>query len=280
MKILSGIITYNPDINRLKENIRAVVNQVDQVLVIDNASDNAQDIWNLLNDFSNISLIKNTENLGVAHALNQEAEYGIKNGYEWILSLDQDSVAPSGLISEYKKYTDDDEIGMVTCKIKDRNFGELDYLLKEEQEIKFVDGCITSASLLRLDAWEKVGGYYEPFFIDSVDFDLCSSLIEFGYKILKTRNVTLLHEVGQGAKVHVLGKDRQLTNHSPLRYYYIYRNGLKYGKRHHRFLRILRHYIFDFFLMNAFEKNRLEKDAMILKGIYHFIIGKYGKYEG
>jgi len=279
MKILSGIITYNPNIKRLEENIRAVVDQVDLVLVIDNASNNVQDIWNLLNDFSNISLIKNTGNLGVAHALNQEAIYGIKNSYEWLLSLDQDSVVPDGLIEEYKKYTEDDEIGMICCKIKDRNFGELDYAAKKTSGTEYAETCITSASLLKLSAWEKTGGYYEPFFIDSVDFDLCSSLIENGYKILRTNNVTLLHEVGQGTKVYVLGKDRQLTNHSPLRYYYIYRNGLKYGKRHHKFLRILRHCLFGFFLMNIFEKNRLEKDKMILKGIWHFVIGKYGKYE-
>lgn len=280
MKILSGIITYNPDLSRLKDNLNALINQVDKILVVDNDSKNILELENFLRDYSGVDLIKNVENSGVARALNQEAEYGIENGFEWLLSLDQDSVVPPRLIKEYKKYTDDKNIGMLTCKIKDRNFGELDYLAKETTGTEYVVGCITSASLLRLEAWEKTGGYYEPYFIDSVDFDLCCSLTEAGYKILKTNNIALLHEVGNSSKVHILGKDRQLVNHSPLRYYYIYRNGLNFGLRHHLLIRNFRHYFFAFILMNLYEKNRLAKDKMVFKGIRHFIIGKYGRYDG
>ena len=280
MNFIAGIITYNPDIDRLKENLYAVLKQVDKVLVIDNSSKNIEDVEKFLNDFSNVYLVKNSENLGVANALNQEAKYALENGYEWLLSLDQDSVIPNGLVDEYKKYINNPEIGMICCKIKDRNFGELDYNAKKTSGTEYVSTCITSASMIRLSAWEKVGGYYEPLFIDSVDFDICYSLREAGYKILRTNDIALLHEVGHGKKVHFLGKDRQLVNHSALRYYYIFRNGLFVGRRHRYLASAIKHYMFSILLINLFEENRLSKDKMIFKGLWHFVKGKLGKYNG
>lgn len=280
MLILSSIITYNPDINRLKENLHAVLNQVDKVLIIDNGSDNVQEIKNYLKNTANVIFIVNHENRGVACALNQEAKYALENGYEWLLSLDQDSVIPGGLVDEYQKYIDNSEIGMICCKIKDRNFGELDYNAKITGGTEFVPTCITSASMIRLSAWKKVGGYYEPLFIDSVDFDICYSLREAGYKILRTNDIALLHEVGHGKKVHFLGKDRQLVNHSALRYYYIFRNGLFVGRRHRYLASAIKHYMFSILLINLFEENRLSKDKMIFKGLWHFVKGKLGKYNG
>ena len=44
MKILCGIITYNPSIQRLTENIEAVINQTDHVLIFDNGSMNSSQI--------------------------------------------------------------------------------------------------------------------------------------------------------------------------------------------------------------------------------------------
>ena len=39
MKTLAGIVLYNPDIERLRENIAAIAPQVDTLLFIDNASE-------------------------------------------------------------------------------------------------------------------------------------------------------------------------------------------------------------------------------------------------
>lgn len=280
MKFIAGIITYNPDINRLKENLHAVLNQVDKVLIIDNGSDNVQEIKNYLKNTANVIFIVNHENRGVACALNQEAKYALENGYGWLLSLDQDSVIPDGLVDEYQKYIDNSEIGMICCKIKDRNFGELDYNAKITGGTEIVPTCITSASMIRLSAWNKVGGYYEPLFIDSVDFDICYSLRKAGYKILRTNDIALLHEVGHGRKVHFLGKDRQLVNHSPIRYYYIFRNGLFVARRHGYLASMIKHYIFTFLIINLYEKNKIAKDIMIIKGLWHFAKGKLGKYNG
>ena len=40
MKYIAGIVLYNPDLGRLKENIESICKQVDKVILIDNGSDN------------------------------------------------------------------------------------------------------------------------------------------------------------------------------------------------------------------------------------------------
>ena len=48
MKIFCGIVTFNPDIERLKENILAIQNQVDSIYIFDNYSDNRKGIQSLI----------------------------------------------------------------------------------------------------------------------------------------------------------------------------------------------------------------------------------------
>ena len=40
----AGIVLYNPDINRMNENINNIINQVDYVILVDNGSKNKPDI--------------------------------------------------------------------------------------------------------------------------------------------------------------------------------------------------------------------------------------------
>ena len=47
-KILGGVVTYNPEIPRFKENLKTLVNQVDKLYVFDNGSKNIEDIESVL----------------------------------------------------------------------------------------------------------------------------------------------------------------------------------------------------------------------------------------
>ena len=48
MKVLAGITLYNPNIDRLKENIDAIYSQVAEVVCVDNESDDFKQIKQLL----------------------------------------------------------------------------------------------------------------------------------------------------------------------------------------------------------------------------------------
>lgn len=275
---IAGIVTFNPNLDRLKENINAVCNQVERVVVVDNGSTSINEINEIISEYNNITLIPLQDNLGIAIAQNKICEYAKEFGYEWAITLDQDSVSPQNLVSEYSRLIDHTDIGMLCPKIIDRNFGELDYA-QGHSGIEEVEQCIASASAIRISAWDKVGGFYGPLFIDSVDYDICWSLREADYKIVKINGVRLLHEVGHSIVVRFAGKERQIYNHSPLRYYYMVRNRIIVGRRHHRRLKSLKYVIRLIFQVNKYETNRWAKDKMMAIGLLHGIIDKKGKYE-
>lgn len=277
MKIVAGIVTYNPDLLRLDDNITSIYSQVDVIVIVDNHSNNLSDICVLLEKYNKINLIKLQSNFGIAYAQNQICNFAMDNNFDWVLVLDQDSLCPVNIISEYRKYSSIPNVGMLCPLVNDINSG-IDSNSISTNEVDEVNLCIASASALKISAWKEVGGFYEPFFIDSVDFDMCMVLRKAGYKIIRINNVILLHEVGHSKKVRFLGKEHQILNHSALRYYYMYRNLFLLSKRHHSVGKFMRTNVLRFLMINIYEDHRLIKDLMIIKGLYHGLIGKFGKY--
>ena len=104
METLAGITLYEPDVHRLLENIDAVLPQVDKLICVDNGSKNIAEIKDRIHwKYPEVEIIENGENLGIARALNQMFEYAEAHVYDWVLTLDQDSVCPENLMEEYKK---------------------------------------------------------------------------------------------------------------------------------------------------------------------------------
>jgi len=267
--IIAGIVLYNPDIRRLEENLNAIYHQVEEVILIDNNSSNFTDIEKLISLYPNVSILKNYVNKGIAAALNQIISYGDNKAYKWAITLDQDSICSSELINNYKGYLYLENIGMMTCNIVDRNFN-----LKSEDLIRepyvFVNSCITSGCLTNIAACTAIGGFDESLFIDYVDFDLCTSMVEHGYKIIKINFDGLLHEVGVAFTRKFFGKTEVIYNHSAFRKYYIARNGIYYVRKHkasinfmHLYLRVYK----QIFLALLFEGQKSQKLKASLKGL-------------
>lgn len=277
MDFFASIVTYNPDIERLYSNIKSIISQISDIIIIDNGSNNTNEIQSLLRQFDNISIIYNEENKGIATALNQAAKCALEKGYKWIVTLDQDSIAPDNLVATYSVFANRNDIGILCCKIIDRNFGELKAQKIKTKGFEEVPICITSASMMNLNAWKEVGGFNEDMFIDSVDFDICLSMREHGYRIIKTYDTALLHEVGHSEIRKLFGKEYQIYHHSPLRYYYMIRNGIYLGKRHHFTFKATLRAIRLFILVSLFEENKMEKISKMLLGFYHASINRYGK---
>ncbi|MDR2406693.1 MAG: glycosyltransferase family 2 protein [Bacteroidales bacterium] len=268
--IFAGIVLYNPDIKRLKENLLAILPQVDKVLIVDNASSNTKEIEFLLNQLNIGALIQNSENKGIASALNQLLSWGKRLNADWVITLDQDSVCPNNLISNYRKYLWDN-IGIVTCLINDRNTG-INIKIKPTTDWEHITWCITSASLTNIKVWEIVGGFDENMFIDSVDRDYCYSLDENGFKILRVNTIELLHEVGVKSKrIKLFGKEQIIFNHSAARCYYMARNLIYNSKKHKKAPKPCRRLItisFRMLLIIFYEHNRYNKVAAMLKGCF------------
>ncbi len=268
MKILAGIVLYNPDKKRLLENIEKVISQVDKIICINNNSNNTDEIESeLKNAYPEIEIIHNNENKGIAYALNQILNYAYQHQYEWFLTLDQDSVVKEKLINTYQKYVNEPKVAMFTCKIVDRNFESK----KEEPfEIKDIEKCITSGTLNNTKILKKVGGYDNRMFIDSVDFDICTTLKENDYRIIRINYEGLLHEVGHASIRRFLWKKVEIYNHLPFRTYYIIRNGIYYTKKHRNSINVRYSYfciIKRCIYILLYQKQRGENLKAIIKGI-------------
>ena len=232
MDIPAGIVTYNPDLERLKENIDAVYKEAAIIIIYDNGSNNKADIQALVSEYDRIVLLSNEENKGIAVALNQLCSEAFDRKYLYILTLDQDSVCPDNLFSEFKKYTDNRNTGVICPAIKDRNYTSK--AVNNTAETEEIGRCITSGSLVMLKAWKEINGFDESMFIDGVDFDFCDRIRLKGYTILRVNNVVLLHEIGNIKIRHFLFLKVIVKNHSAFRKYYISRNTVYLARKKKR----------------------------------------------
>ena len=267
MKVLALIVLYNPDMNRLNQNIEAVSLQVDEVVLVDNGSDNIDEVKN--NIKNSVTFIYNDKNVGIARALNEGFEYAIKNEYDWVLTLDQDSVIEKHLVEIYKKYLHLPDIGMLTCNFVDRNS---DIILEEEQQEEYytVSRCITSASFCSVEAYIKSGGFDDYMFIDYVDHDYSAKMYKNNYKIYRINYDGLLHEIGHTKVYHFLGLRAVSTNHSAFRQYYMARNNIILAKKYPEYYKMTNRIVVElcrWIVIILFEKNKMKKLSRRFKGI-------------
>lgn len=269
-KVLAGIVTYNPSIDRVRECLSAILLQVDDVFIFDNGSDNIQSIEELLSYASDkIILFKNNKNDGIAKGLSTIMKYASDNAFTWVLSMDQDSILLPGTIEQYLTYScKRPDAGLFTCLIKDRNFVDIKNE-KQDVEIKEVDTCITSGSFMNVEAYNKTSGYDVDFFIDCVDFDICYSLREMNFSILRVNHIGLLHEVGRGEIRRFLWKTIIVYHESPTRVYYYARNTKRLYRKHKKFnwFMMLKKEMALLIRILLYEENKRLKLKCFFKGI-------------
>lgn len=269
-KIAAGIVLFNPNIDRLISNIQAILPQVDAVYLIDNNSSNILTIDEIIHLDEKIILYKNTQNYGIAKALNQMCSSASSDGFEWILTLDQDSICPHDIISKFLPFTEDSK-NVIICPQFSIQGQNIQLRNRKFQKSESVELCITSASLTRLRTWKDLNGFNEWLFIDCVDYDYCIRARKLGGKINRVNDVIIDHQVGNPqTKYFLFGIKVKLYNHSPFRNYYIVRNNIYllklYWKDLHGFIWLLKLVHFELKKV-IFEKDRVKILHSIIKGI-------------
>ena len=185
--IAAGIVLFNPELGRLKKSLDILCKQVHRVFLVDNGSENIVQIKEILMPFSNCELLTNSENKGIATALNQLMELAEQRGYRWMLTLDDDSVCDEVLVERLGQYVSEEKIGIV-CPVAIDDKMEKKGLFKETGMTE-VDSCITAGALTNIAAWRRVGGFDDRMFIDFVDIEFCTRLRLANYRILQVPGV-------------------------------------------------------------------------------------------
>lgn len=272
--IVAGIVSFNPDIDRLRENVAAALCEVDEVLIVDNASTNLREIQELVEASPRLHLREYPTNGGIAKALNGVMAWAADHEASWTLLLDQDSVASKGMVESLAQHTGEG-VGIVAPAIVDRS----DSTVPVVHEPAPVDFCITSGSLCSVGVWWAVGGYDEAMFIDFVDFDFCLRVRQEGFSIVREPKTTLLHEIGK------ITRHGPFTayNHSAFRSYHMARDMIYYAHKHRRSPRQLkvkgRGLLATYLVLGRkalvvalYEEDRIRRLWSILKGA---IVGTY-----
>lgn len=274
MHICAGIITYNPTLTDVSTCLEALCNQVECVIIVDNASKNVKSLQEVVNKYTNVTLVKNSQNIGFAKALTQVFEWAKSQGFNWVLTLNDDSVVPSNMISEYKKILENQgslvnqknaknsKIAIVCSLLKNRLDGTILHSKCHEDE------CITSGSLTSVEAWQEIGGFDEWLEIDGVDFDFSRRLVRAGWKIVECQNVIMEHQIGKARSINLIIKHPIVWNHNANRKYYIARNMqvVDYKMGTYSYAKSLRAVVRDMIFVALWEKNKFAKIRAMIRG--------------
>ena len=273
LKIGSCTVLFNPDRDVIS-NVETYKDLMDVCGVVDN-SDNKNEVSKYFEEDSSYVYIYMHGNQGIAAALNAGIEYLHSVNMDMALTMDQDSLFPTSdysaiyqLIEKYK-----DEYSLIGLDVNK---------VDPNQEIVSVPYWITSGNFVNISDFYLAGKMNESLFIDYVDFDLGYRFKKAHLKIGYLSGYCITHTIGNPIPIHILNKTFYALNHSPIRYYYRYRNAyyLYHYVDREFFKKEYRREMFGSLIkMFIFEKKRNEKIKMIKEGLSDAKKKRLGKFN-
>lgn len=267
MNILAIVVTFYPDRGLLENNISAFINDVDKVLIWENTPEDKKSQYRFI-DNPKIEYCGDGVN-SISHALNYAWKYAKANGYDYLLTMDQDSIWEG--FNYFIKRTILDE------KSPQGIWGpaiitDSKYVINDEYFYQ-TDITITSGMLIKTEVLNKLGGWNERFKVDCVDNEFCLKSKNLNIPIYQFRSskTYLIQRYGAPRVVHFWKYSTTLRGDSAERLYSIFMN-------HIILFRLFPNYKsqrrdFKIYWINKikwiffFEEDRFKKLIAIIKGI-------------
>ena len=277
-KVAAVIVLYNPD-DLVMGNINSYINQVDKLFVVDNSENINNNLAEKISLLDNAEYVYNKSNIGIAAALNIGARIALEEGFDYLLTMDQDSKASSGMVEKLLKIINtSDKIGIVAAEHVNPD-------IQEEPKTKIIKEIVytmTSGNLVNLSAYKEVGGYLEKLFIDHVDHEFCLRLNRYGFKIIKAFCAVVYHKVGTASKKKFFNHYLYPTNHSPVRIYYRTRNRFFVDNLYKNIFpgyikedrKNMRRELLEIML---YDDQRIKKITLMIKGFWDYRGNRFGK---
>lgn len=237
------IVLYNIDKENLGDMIHNYVNKALELCLVDNSDiDNSNAISAALATEPICSMpikyIPLNGNKGIAYAQNRGIEYFSSKGFDYVMFCDQDSVIHENTVNKLLSaadalYRNNIKMAAVGTMPYNKKTG-FPYPLKSKtindkltvEGIKLTEtySLISSASLMRVDSFSKVGFFNEDLFIDGVDHEWCwRAWHKCKMRSFVVDDAVIYHFFGEGDK-KLAGKSISIA--SSFRLYYQYRNYL------------------------------------------------------
>ena len=297
--ICAVVITYQPELVALFENMQSCRLQVDHLILVDNGSDKkTQENIVRFSEKIGCEVLLLIENLGVAAAQNLGIAKARAAMCGFVLLLDQDSSPRPGMVRALSRTlvemsSQGIPVAAVGPRLVDRRTGEsmpfvcigllgvTRHVYKPGNALSIAtDFLISSGMMIPLSMLDKVGLPEEGLFIDNVDLEWCFRARSMGYRLFGVGDAVMEHAVGD--RVTKLGR-RVIYRHSPLRQYYMMRNRIVLYQRSYSpwgwvvqdFIRLL----FKFTVFSLFFSPRRQNIHMMSMGIKDGIRNKLGKFR-
>jgi rhamnosyltransferase len=243
--VCAVVVTYNPDIGVVERLLRALQAQACDFLVVDNASENAEQLQTIVAGLSHgQALLRQTINIGQAAALNLGLETLRVQARELAMLLDQDSTITPGFCAGMLRAWDEaqmlvpGQVGAIGPRLEDPASGRrvpfrsFDQLFDRSErasgpsgQLVQADFLITSGSLIPIAALAKIGLMRADYFIDNVDLEWCFRARSRGFSLFGTDHARMHHRIGE-ASTNYLVRKGFVVQHNALRFYYSTRNRL------------------------------------------------------
>lgn len=244
-----------------------------------------------------VELVESGKNLGFSGGNNIGIAMALKEGFDYVLLLNNDTVVDKMFLNELMSVAESEEkIGIVGSKIyfydepdriwygggrfswlgggrhlqyceMDKNPGD-----KKPKETEYMTGCVF---LIRSKIIMTVGDLCEDFFMYYEDTDWSLRVKRAGYKIMYAPASKVYHKISRSAS--------KLSN--PLIHYYHIRNALLLSKRQAPKIILPGIYLWSFFhylkqiLKLIIMPSKRDVSRMIMRGIKDFYRGRFGQYE-
>lgn len=179
---------------------------------------------------SNVQMVENPRNLGLARALNQGIQNAIDAGSRYVLLLDQDSRPTREMFDALCS-------AAVAIESEGRQLACIAPLLRDRKakggasdhagSVSFA----TSGTMLTRAGWARVGPMWESLFIDGIDHEWCFRARARGLETILVRGAVMEHDMGEDG-INLFGRYRPI-HRSPVRHYFIVRNTLWLARERH-----------------------------------------------
>ncbi len=294
------VVTYFPD-EHLFARLESLIVQVGMAIVVDNGSPPEMQLrLSAWLERRQSKFIANSENLGLSAALNQGMNMAESLGFEWAVTLDQDSTPQPGMIAALLATAtaapNAERLAMVGSRIVEEKFPELAqrwllppkgfggyrFVSCDSVDLFGVTMLITSGTLMSVSCWRKIDRFDERLFIDYVDTDICLRAKRAGYSLAVSAGAVLHHNLGAPVERSVAGKTLRASGHAHSRRYYMARNRILVWRRfacHFPHWAFFDGVITIKMLINALllEPNRLSQLQAFLLGCLDGVYGRTGR---
>ncbi|MDB5230245.1 MAG: hypothetical protein JWN76_1050 [Chitinophagaceae bacterium] len=277
----AAVILYYPD-EHMIENIRSYAAFVSKLYVYDNSENPGDLVKDRILQIPGVSYFHDGVNKGIAKRLNDACMSAIKDGFDWLLTMDQDSAFEMNNIKNYfnciNQYENSARVAMFGVQFENKSEENTTCKPLSIQEL------ITSGSCVNLIHFKTIGNFDEDLFIDMVDIEYCYRAVLKQLALIQFQNIYLQHSLGKRS-FHRSLKNLNITSrtlHSPVRMYYITRNFLyvsrKYRKEFPARIKTNRQDLFIRIKNNLlYNKERWQVILHIIKAINHARKNRMGK---